>query len=166
MHHLHIASFLLGLSILCGGEAQAQTVAGQVGFEVAGGGRQAGTTCSGFSCTPSRLIGKPNLSLTFTIRAPQKARYFVIVGPTSKACQAVPGFLNKLAVTPLILIPGTVSQTDTTVKCFGFKATFQVTIPGSVRKGAGTAVQVLAEVPDSKKVLTPAFSSPIDIIVL
>ncbi len=166
MRHLFLATLCASTIGLAVSDVQAQPVAGQMGFYAAGGGRSAGTTCSGFSCTSTFMVAKPNVQVTFTIRAPKNSRFFVIVGPSASMCQDFSGFLNKWAVPAIVLLPGTVTQVDTGAKCFGYKATFSATVPSNVRKGARATFQALAEVPDAKNVMRPAFSTPIDIIVL
>ncbi len=74
--------------------------------------------------------------------------------------------MMKPNVLNVVLLPGTVTQVDNGSKCFGYMATFSATVPGNVRKGARAALQALAEVSDAKNVIRPAFSTPIDIIVL
>ncbi|MHC4077755.1 MAG: hypothetical protein ACYST0_04835 [Planctomycetota bacterium] len=140
-------------------------VAGQFGFNVTNGATSAGTLCSGFSCTPAKMNTKGGEKLTFTIRAPQNARYFMILGPKSVFCQTFPGFLNKWVVPVTILLPGTVNQFDTGPRCFGYKASLTVGVPNGIPKGTQVSLQALAEVmsPNGRKL--PAFSSPIDVIV-
>ena len=135
------------------------TIARSVVASVVVGMLLATATCGG-------MVAKPNVQITFTIRAPKNSRYFVVVGPSASLCKDFPGFLNKWTVPVSILLPGTVTQVDTGVKCYGYMATFSATVPNNVRKGARAAFQALAEVPDVKNVIRPAFSTPIDIIVL
>jgi hypothetical protein len=139
--------------------------AGQFGFDVTNGSTGAGTLCSGFSCTPAKMNTKGGEKLTFSIRAPRNAKYFVIFGPASVLCQTFPGFLNKWVVPVGILLPGTVNQTDTGPRCFGSKSSFTVAVPNGVPRGSRVSVQALAEVTDQNGRKFPAFSSPIDILV-
>jgi len=166
MRHLFLATLFAGTLGLCVSDIQAQVVAGQMGFHATDGSRSAGTICSGFSCKSSNMVSKPNVKVTFTIRAPKNSRYFLIVGPSASMCQGIPGFLNQWAVPAIVVLPGTVTQVDTGAKCFGYMATFSATVPGNVRKGARATFQALAEVPDANNVLRPAFSTPVDIIIL
>lgn len=162
---------LLAVLALGAERAQAQingrppVVAGQFGFDVNNGNAGAGTLCSGFSCTPSKMNTKGGEQLTFGIRAPQNAKYFVIFGPSSVLCQTFPGFLNKWVVPVTVLVPGTVNQIDTGPRCFGYKSSFTVPLPNGVPTGSKVSVQALAEVLDQNGRKFPAFSSPIDIVV-
>lgn len=161
-----LAAFTFGTSML-----QAQIiirppiVPGQFGFDVNNGTTGAGTLCSGFSCTASTMQTKGGEKLTFGIRAPKDARYFVIFGPSSSLCQTFPGFLNKWVVPAVILVPGTVNQIDTGPRCFGYKSSFTVGVPNGVPKNSKVSVQALAEVQDQNGRKFPAFSSAIDIVV-
>lgn len=158
-----ILVFAIGISAA---SSTAQTKPGQIGFYAEGGGRSAGSLCSGFSCSPARLVGKPNISLTFSIRAPRNAPFIVVAGPSATLCVQIPGFSNQLVVVPSLTFAGVVSTPDPNVSCTGYKASFQITIPGSVRKGARLALQALATTKDTNNVSRPAFSSAIEVIVL
>jgi hypothetical protein len=161
-----IAAFAIGVgNVQAQGNKNPPIVPGQFGFDVNNGTTGAGTLCSGFSCTAATLNTKGGEKLTFGIRAPQNARYFVIIGPGSLLCQPFPGFLNKWVVPVAVLVPGTVNQLDTGPKCFGYKSNFTIPVPNGVPKGAKASVQALAEVQDLNNRTFPAFSSPIDIVV-
>lgn len=173
-HHtvmrLPLLSSLILTVTLGTGHVQAQNnrppiVPGQFGFDVNNGTTGAGTLCSGFSCTPATMNTKGGEKLTFGIRAPQNAPYFVIVGPSSALCQTFPGFLNQWVVPVIILLPGTVNQIDTGPRCFGYKSNFTVPVPNGIPKNTKASVQALAVVQDINGRKFPAFSSPIDIVV-
>jgi len=160
-----LVAFALGAGTVPAQNSNPPIVPGQFGFDVNNGTTGAGTLCSGFSCTPGNLSTKGGEKLTFGIRAPKDAKYFVIVGPSSALCQTLPGFLNKWVVPATVLLPGTVNQIDTGPRCFGYMASFTIGVPNGVPKGARVSVQALAEVQDSNGRKQPAFSSPIDIVV-
>lgn len=155
--------FLMTLGI---GATRAQVVPGQIGLFASGGGRTAGTTCSGFSCRSALLVAKPNIRFEFTVRATKDAPFFVIFGAQANQCVSIPGFVNRLVVLPALVSSGVVNTPDPGGNCTGFKASFQLTVPGSVRKGTRLAVQALAIVKDSKSVPRPSFSSAIEMVVL
>ncbi len=139
---------------------------GEFGFSVADSSASAGTPCSGFSCTAATLNTKAGQKLTLSIRAPQNARYFVIIGPTKPAlCATVPGFVNKHVVPVVILLPGVVNQVDRGPRCFGYMDSFSATIPSGTPRGTQAAVQALAEVTTANGRKLPAFSSPVKIVV-
>ena len=141
---------------------------GEFGFSVAdaNANASAGTLCSGFSCTAATLNTKAGQKLTLSLRAPQNARYFVIIGPTKPAlCVTVPGFLNKHVVPVVILLPGVVNQVDRGPRCFGYMDSFSATIPSATAKGTQAAVQALAMVTTANGRKLPAFSSPVKIVV-
>lgn len=161
-----IAAFTFGT-----GYVQAQNggrppiVPGQFGFSVSNGNTSAGTLCSGFSCTAATLNTKGGEKLTFSLRAPKDAPYFVIIGPSSAFCQTFPGFLNKWVVPVTILVPGTINQIDRGPRCFGYMSAFTVPVPNNIPKGTKASAQALAVVQDINGRKFPAFSSPIDIKV-
>lgn len=161
-----IATLTFGTAdVLAQINARPPIVPGQFGFDANNGTTGAGTLCSGFSCTAATLNTKGGEKLTFGIRAPQNAPYFVIVGPSSVLCQTFPGFLNKWVVPVTILLPGTVNQRDTGPRCFGYKSNFTIPVPNGIPKGSKASVQALAVVQDINNRTLPAFSSPIDIKV-
>jgi hypothetical protein len=139
---------------------------GEFGFSVADSNASAGTLCSGFSCTAATLNTKAGQTLTLSLRAPQNARYFVIIGPAKPAlCVTFPGFLNKHVVPVVILLPGVVNQVDRGPRCFGYMDSFSATIPSATAKGTQAAAQALAIVSTANGRTLPAFSSPVNIVV-
>ena len=103
------------VSCLMGSHAAAQgaapIVAGQFGFFAADASSGAGTRCSGFSCTAAKMTTSANATVTFTVRAPRNARYFILVGPSINRCVDFPGFLNKWVVPASVVVPGVVTST-------------------------------------------------------
>ena len=165
---MSLRRFTLGVSCLMGLSTAltAQIVPGEIGFQLTGGGRAAGTVCSGFSCRPALLVAKPNITFDVTVRAPRGSPFVVLFGSRGTLCASVTGFSNQLVVPPLFIAAGVISKLDTGVRCFGFKGGFRLTIPGSVGKGARLALQAIAITKDKKQVSRPTFSSAIDLVVL
>ncbi len=138
-------------------------VQGQFGFNINDGTTNAGTLCSGFTCTAATLSPSAGATLTFGIRAPRNAKYFLIVGPSPSLCVTFPGFGNKWIVPVSIVIPGVVNQVDRGPRCFGYMSSFTANIPRGTPKGTRAAFQVLAELPTASNTKQAAFSSAINI---